>query len=112
MLRMVSSMPGMENFEPERQDTSRGLDREPKLRLLPCSIVEMAWVIWSQRPGGNSSPASKKAQASVVTVNPGGTGTPRRVMSARYAPFPPRSPQTFSQSSPARASACSTSLKR
>ena len=29
-------------------------------------------------------------QARVVTVKPGGTGSPRRVISARFAPLPPR----------------------
>ena len=63
-------------------------------------------------PSGNLPPSSRYAlQASVVTVNPGGTGTPMRVISARLAPLPPSKPRTPSQL-PACFSASSTSLKR
>ena len=44
----------------------------------------------SHMPSGNALSLSKKAlQASVVTIRPGGTGSPARVISQRPAPLPP-----------------------
>ena len=62
-------------------------------------------------PVGNFSPSARYAlHASVVTVKPGGTGTPSRVISPRLAPLPPSKPRTPSQS-PIAFSARSTSSK-
>ncbi len=51
-------------------------------------------------------------QASVVMVNPGGTGIPIRVISARLAPLPPSNARTSCHSPPACCSASSISSNR
>lgn len=49
-------------------------------------------MISSQRPCGRERPASWYCwQASVDTVNPGGTDSPMLDISARFAPLPPSS---------------------
>jgi len=113
ILRTVSIIPGMENLAPERQETNSGFSLSPKVLPVAFSIVIRACSTWSHIPSGNTLPAARYAlHASVVTIKPGGTGTPRRCMSARLAPLPPNSPRNASQSLPTSAMAISSSSKR
>src|SRR5512139_2998753 len=113
MLSTVSIMPGMENFAPERQDTSRGFEGSPNFLAVCASTDLSASSSWSHKPSGNLLPSARYAlQASVVAVKPGGTGTPMRVISARLAPLPPSRERTPSQLPPTYFSACSTSSNR
>ena len=84
-------MPGIENFAPERTLTSSGSEWSPSfLPIEPSSVCR--WVSTSSIiPSGKPPPARYVRQASVETVNPCGTGSPMFVISARLAPFPPRS---------------------
>ncbi|MBA7616527.1 hypothetical protein ES703_23823 [subsurface metagenome] len=90
-LRTVSIMPGMEMGAPLLTETSRGLSTSPnRFPVFPSSIFTCSSTS-SQRPSGNSPPASKKSlHVLVVIVNPGGTLRPMLVISDRFAPFPPR----------------------
>src|SRR5450830_273858 len=90
MFRTVSIMPGIENFAPERTETSSGSLKSPRVRPSVSSSRRQAMVT-STRCSAASSPVVMYArQASVVMVNPGGTGSPSLVISARFAPLPPR----------------------
>ena len=101
MLSTVSIMPGMENFAPERQETSSGLCVSPNFRPLSASIFSRPVIAWSHMPSGKAPPwARYSLQASVLMVKPGGTGTPMRTISARFAPLPPSSPRTASHEAP------------
>jgi hypothetical protein len=82
----------MENRAPERTDSSSGSSGCPSARPAAVSIAVRCAEISAHMPVG-SPPLSRKArQASVVTVNPGGTGRPSRVISARFDPLPPSRP--------------------
>jgi len=83
-------MPGIENFAPLRTETRSGLAGSPNFRPTAASIAANASAICFFNPGGNFPFAAYALQALVVIVKPGGTGKPRRVISARPAPFPPR----------------------
>src|ERR1700690_4167224 len=89
-LRIVSIIPGIEMAAPERTDTSSGSSVSPKRFPLFSSRRAMCSPISSSRPSGASCRRTKARQASVVIVNPPGTGTPSWVISARPIPFPPR----------------------
>ncbi len=84
-------MPGIDTAAPDRTLNSSGLSAEPKLLPVSCSTAAMPARASSHSDSGQLSPCSKKcSQAAVVMVKPGGTGSPRLVISARPAPFPPR----------------------
>ncbi len=58
--RTVSIMPGMENLEPERTDTSSGLFTSPNLKL-PTSASSTFFMysrISASRPSGTRFPSS------------------------------------------------------
>src|SRR5712691_7829578 len=83
-------MPGMEARAPERTETRRGRAGSPSLRPTAASRRASAASTCSQSPDGCLRPPVAWAdQASVVIVKPGGTGTPRLVISASSQPFPP-----------------------
>ena len=85
----MSIIPGIENAAPERTDTSRGSLGSPSSRPIARSSLATWAVISSSRPSGQP-PCMYARQASVDTVNPGGTGNSSTVViSARFAPFPP-----------------------
>src|SRR5262245_37347398 len=111
MLRMVFIMPGMENFAPERQETNNGFFASPNFLPARFSVTFKAASAAGHIPGGKSPVFLNQLQASVVIVNPGGTGTPARVISARPEPLPPSNPRTPSHE-PEYFSAAFTSSKR
>ena len=83
-------MPGIENFAPDRTDSRSGFAGSPS--CLPMS--DSRWASFSAISVSTSSgtrlpPARNILQTCVETVNPGGTGTPARAISAKLAPFPP-----------------------
>ena len=89
--KTVSIIPGMLMGAPLLTETSRGASGSLNFlsvvfsRVLTCSRTS------SHKPSGNSPPASMNSlQVLVVIVNPGGMFIPRLVISARFAPFPPR----------------------
>ena len=88
---MVSIMPGMENFAPERTLTSSGFSPLPS--FWPCSSSSFlsAASIWRSTSAETPLVRMYSRQASVWMVKPGGTGRPALVISARPAPLPPRS---------------------
>src|SRR6266542_3585537 len=89
-LRTVSIIPGIENGAPERTETRSGSTSSPRRLPIFCSSAVSASATSSISPSGSRSPAAMYAlHASVVIVNPGGTGRPRFVISARLAPLPP-----------------------
>src|SRR5579863_7243918 len=87
---MVSIMPGMENFAPDRTLTSSGFPVSPSFcPILPSSLAS-ASLIWASTSGGTWLPRSKyRLQTSVEMVKPGGTGKLARDISASPAPLPP-----------------------
>ncbi len=89
MSRIVSIIPGMENFAPERTDSSSGSRGSPN--VLPIRVcITCRWRSTSaSRPVGIAPVRRYSRHASVVMVKPGGTGSPIRVISARLAPLPP-----------------------
>src|SRR5690349_20827569 len=111
MFKIVFIMPGMENLAPERQETKSGFFGLPNFLPVCFSTVFMAASACSHIPAGNLPDLRNSLQASVVTVKPGGTGTPARVMSKRPAPLPPSRERTPSQE-PAYFSAADTSPNR
>ena len=89
-LRTVSIIPGIENFAPERTETSRGSRASPRRVPIARSRRRRARPTSSTSPSG-ITPVSHARQASVVIVKPGGTGSlSTEVISARFAPLPPR----------------------
>src|SRR5690348_8302415 len=87
---MVSIIPGIDTGAPERTDTSNGLRGSPK-RLPDASSRRRKYrTTSSSRPAGKRPLRRNSMQQLQAMVNPGGTGTPRFVISARLAPFPPR----------------------
>ena len=89
----VSIIPGIDAAAPERTETRSGVVGLPSRFPIPSSIAASAASTSSWRPGGYAPPVSSNhAQASVVIVNPGGTGMPMATISASPAPLPPRMP--------------------
>ena len=89
-LSTVSIIPGMLNLAPERTDTSSGFAGSPNRLPVCSSTVCMRARTSSINPSGTVRPVFMYCtQAVVVIVNPGGTGSPTRLISARPAPFPP-----------------------
>lgn len=58
MLRTVSIMPGMENFAPERTDTSSGSSAWPSFLPIFCSRASRCWET-SARSAAGSVPLSR-----------------------------------------------------
>ena len=87
---MVSIIPGIDARAPERTETSSGRSRSPKRAPTWPPILSSAARICDFSASGSGPPASL-LQTSVVMVNPGGTGIPSRVISAKPAPLPPSS---------------------
>src|SRR6266566_2878784 len=99
-LRTVSIMPGIENLAPDRTLTRSGLCESPKPLPVCRSRLLSAVSACSHMPGGNFPLLARYArQASVVMVNPGGTGIPARVISAAPAPLPPSRSRIFADPS-------------
>ena len=104
-------MPGIDCLAPERQDTSSGLSRSPKRLRVADSIARTAARTSSHNvPGSRASAARKSRHAAVLIVKPGGTGMPRLLISARFAPLPPSSARTACQSPPTLARTAAISL--
>ena len=88
----MSIMPGMDAAAPDRTDTSSGLAPAPNVLPVRASSLAMFFSTSSSSPAGHFPPLrSYSAQASVVIVKPGGTGSPSELISARLAPLPPSS---------------------
>ena len=84
-------MPGIENFDPERTDSSRGFWLSPSFLPISASrCTSLAAISVSTSSGTRFPPDRYMLQTCVETVNPGGTGMPARAISARLAPLPPR----------------------
>ena len=88
----MSIIPGIETAAPERTETSSGSSR----RRSACPVVSSSRAHVLVDLLARARPAARRAamyarQASVVIVNPAGTGTPSRVISARPIPLPPSS---------------------
>src|ERR1700682_5199432 len=88
---MVSIMPGMENFAPERTLTSSGFSPLPSFWPCNSSSLWSTASIWCSTSAETPLVRIYSRQASVWIVKPGGTGSPALVISARPAPLPPRS---------------------
>jgi adenylate kinase family enzyme len=91
-LRIVSIIPGIEIAAPERTDTRSGSWASPKSLPVSCSSRSTCSAISSSSPAGIRLPFRMYSrQASVVIVNPAGTGSPSCVISASPRPLPPSS---------------------
>ena len=84
-------MPGMETGAPERTETSSGTGPPPKLRFVSSSRAATCARTASVTPAGSFPVATYSAQARVVMMKPGGTGSPALLMRASPAPLPPSS---------------------
>jgi hypothetical protein len=89
-LRTVSIIPGIENIDPLRTETRSGSPGSPRARFIFFSRDASCLSTSPSSAAGTLPVAMYARHASVVIVNPGGTGSPRFVISARFAPFPPR----------------------
>ena len=89
-LRIVSIMPGIEIGAPDLTETSNGFFGSPS--FLPVTSSSRATLpSTSARSRSEYLPLSRYSMHSAqAIVKPGGTGTPRLVISARFAPLPPR----------------------
>ena len=90
MFKIESIIPGIEILPPDLTDSKRGFDFPSKLRPEYCTNLFTASLISPSSESGNSLCSIKWLQTSVVIVKPGGTEIPRLLISARFAPFPPR----------------------
>ena len=89
---MVSIIPGMETAAPLRTLTRSGTESvAPKVLPAASSRRGMSLLTSVTRLSGSVPCSMYSTQARVEIVNPGGTGTPMEVISARLAPLPPRS---------------------
>lgn len=86
---MVSIIPGIDTAAPERTDRSRGEVLPPNCFPVASSVLLRFASTSEINPSGRLLCRITWRHASVEMVNPGGTGTPIRVISARLAPFPP-----------------------
>ena len=93
-------MPGMENLAPERQETNSGLSGSPNFLPVASRRLERLQFLVPHPLGELVAVRQVGVAGSVVTVKPGGTGKPMRVISARFAPLPPNKARTLSQSPP------------
>ena len=85
-------MPGIDALAPERTETKQGFSLSPNLVpiifsifLIPSSTSVLISSTTFLLPNSLYS-----VHTSVVIVKPGGTGTPIKFISARFAPLPPR----------------------
>ena len=86
----MSIMPGIETRAPERTETSMGREASPNLRPITRSTLAKAESASRFTSSGICPPPRLySAQTAVEMVKPDGTGTSRRVISARFAPLPP-----------------------
>ena len=85
----VSIIPGIESLAPERTETNNGLFTSPNFLPLTFSKLERASCIWLNKSFGTVPVDKNSRHASVVMVNPGGTGNPICTISAILAPLPP-----------------------
>ena len=90
-LRIVSIIPGIEARAPERTETNKGFSTSPNFDFINSSTPLIDFSTSSFNNSTTASfPFSKYSlQTSVVIVKPGGTGTPIKFISARFAPLPP-----------------------
>ena len=89
-------MPGMLTRAPDRTETSSGRARSPKQPPITFSTLASAARTSVSRLAGSLRPRRLNSlQTSVEMVKPAGTGTPRRVISARFAPLPPSATRIF-----------------
>ena len=90
--KIVSIIPGIDALAPERTETSNGFSTSPNLDFMSSSTPAIDFsTSFFRRATTSSLPFSKYSlQTSVVIVNPGGTGTPIKFISARLAPLPPK----------------------
>ncbi|CAB5009951.1 unannotated protein [freshwater metagenome] len=82
-------MPGIENFAPERTETKSGFAGLPNSFPKAFSKSFSAPSISDWSVAGIFPLARNSRHASVVIVNPGGTGKPILTISAKFAPLPP-----------------------
>ena len=87
----MSIIPGIETAAPDRTETSSGSSLEPKRLPVVSSSLRTCSSTSSASPSGSSRAAMNARHASVVIVNPAGTDTPIRVISASPIPLPPSS---------------------
>ena len=84
-------MPGIENFAPDRTETSSGF--ETSTELLARGLLELPQVVFDltldARRGCGRVPRSHRLQTPVEIVKPGGTGRPAFDISASPDPLPP-----------------------
>jgi hypothetical protein len=92
---MVSIIPGIDARAPERTLTSSGADGSPRRAPMAFSSRVTAAVIACSTAWAIAPDRANAMQTSVAIVNPGGTGSPIAVISARPAPFPPRRSRRF-----------------
>ncbi len=88
----VSIIPGIETLAPDLTETNRGFSLSPNFAPIISSTCLTAVSTSSFMSFTVSSLPTLlySVQTSVVIVNPGGTGTPTRFISAKLAPFPPK----------------------
>ncbi len=87
----MSIIPGIETAAPDRTETSSGSTASPKRFPARASSRPTCSSTSASSPSGTRPSAIAARQASVVIVNPAGTGTPSSVISASPIPLPPRS---------------------
>ena len=84
-------MPGIDCAAPDRTETNSGPSAPPNRRPSRASSVPSR-ARTSALIGSDNSPTAKYARpVSVVSVKPGGTGSPWAIIAASPAPFPPSS---------------------
>src|SRR5438093_4665109 len=88
-LRIVSIIPGIDTGAPERTETSSGFIGSPNFFPATRSRRRKALSTSGRKPAGTAPSRRYSVHAPHAIVNPGGTGTPRLVISARLAPLPP-----------------------
>jgi hypothetical protein len=89
IFRTVSIIPGIENFAPDRTDTSSGSAGSPSFFPRAASRAVRCSATSASKPAGTDPDSKYARHASVEIVNPGGTGRPILTISARLAPLPP-----------------------
>ena len=89
-LRIVSIIPGIETGAPERTETSSGFAGSPsRLPVASSSRARLPSTSRAQPVGVLAVAQKRRCTRAHAIVKPGGTGTPRFVISARLAPLPP-----------------------
>ena len=85
--------PAAEPTPETKATTETGVERSGSPRRFPRAFWTCAGAvgIWALAARERRPRFPYSAQTGVAIVKPGGTGTPMRAISARFAPFPPRS---------------------